>query len=56
MIECLIEGFIQWLIELLIEWLRHFLHNLVGAGFDVSSRLEVLRFDVIDADTLDWFL
>ena len=26
-------------------------HNLFGVDFDVSSRLEVSRFEIIDADT-----
>ena len=26
-------------------------HNLFGVAFDVSSRLEVSRFEIIDADT-----
>ena len=28
-----------------------FLHNLVGVDFDVSSKLEVSRFEIVDADT-----
>ena len=28
-----------------------FSHNLFGVDFDVSSRLDVSRFEIIDADT-----
>ena len=45
-----------------MAWLRvapqppHFLHNLFGVDFDVSSRLEVSRLEIIDADTQDRFV
>ena len=30
--------------------------NLFGIAFAVSSRLEVSRLEIIDADTQDWFV